>query len=129
MEESTSTVKPSQYPLLTLHKVVFHSAAVAPGKHPLVDACVPSGSRPDKSSSNAVGDCVADAVCGVHALSDGCGVEEAPLAAPHFGHTPVGPHIGHLAIEAPANGTHNFRKWTGTLATLLNIRPKDESRP
>ena len=106
--QSTSSIKPSQYPVLTLHKVVFRSAAVAPGKHPLVDACVPSGPRPGKSSSNAAGDGVADAVCGVHALSDGCGVEEAPLAAPHFGHTPVGPHIGHLAIEAPANSTHNF---------------------
>ena len=104
--------------MLTLHKVVFSSAAVASGKHPLVDARVPGGPRPGKSSSGAVGDSAADAVCGVDALCDGCGVEEAALATPRLGHAHVGPRIGHLAIEAPDDSARNFRKLRETLMRI-----------
>ena len=42
-----------------------------------------------------------DAVRGWDALWDPGHVEEAALPAPELGHTPVGPRIGHLPVQAP----------------------------
>ena len=42
-----------------------------------------------------------DAVRGCDALWHSGHVEEAALPAPELGHSPVGPRIGHLSVQAP----------------------------